>query len=264
VGYMSLVLLTTSSNTLPPLLRLASELHLAVISYLPDLKDAKDEDDLALLQLRRTNHFFRNLVPPPTHNDLLSLELALSKHLVYACQFCLCLQPMTKFASAMLKGKTRVNGIARYKRFCADCGFDTTVVGQSQRYCHGTKACVSGVDWIWCKHCKLVKQSGEANSVCVGLCKACYDSFGCCCSLKCGRPLHSTTPLRSRALRPPQSMLPEANSRRIRLHASDTDGDEDAEIDKYNFWDEQSDLVQQEDDDWRTLWGSCIEDSASN
>jgi hypothetical protein len=48
-------------------------------------------------------------------------------------------------------------------------------------------------------------------------------------------------------------MLPEASSRRIRLNASDTDSDEDDEIDKYDFWEEQFYLAQQEDDDWRTL-----------
>lgn len=245
--------LTTPPNTLPPFLRLASELHLAIISFLPDLRDAKDEDDLALLQLRRTNHYFRNLVPPPTHNDLLSLELALFKDHVYACKFCLCLQPMTKFASAMLKGKTGVNGKARDKRFCADCGFDTTVVGQSQRYCPGTRACVNGVDWVWCKHCKLVKKWEEANSMCVGLCKACYNTFGCRCSVQCGRPLHSATPLHPRALSTPRSTLPEASSRRIGLNASDTDSDEDYENNTYDFWEEQFDLAQQEDDDWRTL-----------
>jgi hypothetical protein len=244
---MSSLLLTTPSNTLPPLLRLASELHLAIISYLPDLKDAKDRDDLALLQLRRTNHYFRNLVPPPTHNDILSLESALFKYSVYACKFCLCLLPMTKFASAMLTGKTGVNGKARDRRFCADCGFDTTVVGQSQRYCPGTRACVSGVDWIWCKHCKLVKNGEQANSVCVGLCKACYSTFGCRCSLECGRPPHSTTPLRPRALRPPQSMLSEASSGHSCSNAGNIDSDED------DFWKEQFRLVQQEDDDWRTL-----------
>jgi hypothetical protein len=58
----------------------------------------------------------------------------------------------------MLKGKTRLNGSAREKRFCADCGFDTTVVGQSQRYCPGSRAYVDGVDWVWCKLCKLVKK----------------------------------------------------------------------------------------------------------
>jgi hypothetical protein len=86
--------------------------------------------------------------------------------------------------------------------------------------------------------------------VCVGLCKACYNAFGCRCSQECGRQLHSTTP---RALSPPRSMLPEASSRRIRLNASDTDSDEDNEIDKYDFWEEQFYLAQQEDDDWRTL-----------
>lgn len=173
---MDLLLLSTPSTTLPAFLRLAPELHLAIISYLPDLKDAADEDDLALLQLRRTNHYFHNLVPPPTHSDLLSLESALFKGSVYACKFCLCLQPTTKFASAMLKGKTGANGKARDRRFCAECGFDTTVVGQSQRYCPGTRACVGRVDWVWCKHCRSVKQSEEAKSVCVGLCKACYSN----------------------------------------------------------------------------------------
>ncbi|KAF1926392.1 uncharacterized protein M421DRAFT_15399, partial [Didymella exigua CBS 183.55] len=149
-----------------PLLRLASELHLAIISFLPALKDAKEEHDLALLQLRRTNHYFRNLISPPTHNDLLSLELALFEYSVYACKFCLCLRPTTKFASTMLKGKKGVNGKTRDRRFCADCGFDTTVVGQSQRYCPSTRAGVNGVDWVWCKHCKLVKKGEEAKSVC--------------------------------------------------------------------------------------------------
>jgi hypothetical protein len=86
--------------------------------------------------------------------------------------------------------------------------------------------------------------------VCVGLCKACYNTVGCRCSLKCGRPLHSTTPLHPRALRSPRGMLPEENSRRICFNASDTDSDE---IDKHDFWKEPFLLVQQEDDDWRSL-----------
>jgi hypothetical protein len=48
-------------------------------------------------------------------------------------------------------------------------------------------------------------------------------------------------------------MLPEASSRRIRLIASDEDSDGDDKIDGYDFWEEQFWLVQQEDDDWRTL-----------
>ncbi|KAF2016317.1 hypothetical protein BU24DRAFT_199136 [Aaosphaeria arxii CBS 175.79] len=241
---MSSLLLTTPPNTSPPLLRLPSELHLAIISFLPDLKDAKGEHDLALLQLRRTNRYFRNLVPPPTHNDLLSLELALCKYSVYACKFCLRLQPKTKFAYAMLKGKTGVNGKARDRRFCAECGFDTTEVGQSQRYCPGTKACVNGVNWIWCKRCKIVKKGEEATSVCVGLCKEC-----CRCSLEYGSPLHlrALTPLRT------SSRPPEASSGRIRLNTSDEDSDGDDKIDEYDFWEEQFQLVQQEDDDWRAL-----------
>jgi hypothetical protein len=70
------------------------------------------------------------------------------------------------------------------------------------------------------------------------------------------------------ALRPPQSVLQEASSRRIYSNASDTDNDEDDEVDRHDlreeqfrrvqqekqdFWDEQLRLVQQEDDDWRAL-----------
>lgn len=241
----SLSLTTSSANTLPPLLRLASELHLAIISFLPGLKDAKDIHDLALLQLRRTNRYFRSLVPPPTHDDLLSLELALFKYSLYACKFCLCLQSKTKFASAMLKGKTGANGTARNRRFCAECGFDTTMVGLSQRYCPGTRACVNGSDWVWCKNCKFVKKWEEAKSQCVGLCKECHDTLGCRCGLQCDRLLQSTTPLHPRAARTPRNML--------RLHASDADSDEDDRTDKYDFWEEQLWLAQQEDDDWRTL-----------
>jgi hypothetical protein len=39
----------------------------------------------------------------------------------------------------------------------------------------------------------------------------------------------------------------------MRLHASDADSDEDDRSDKYDFWEEQFWLAQQEDDDWRTL-----------
>ncbi|EUC37702.1 hypothetical protein COCCADRAFT_22677 [Bipolaris zeicola 26-R-13] len=250
---MSSLLPTTPPNTLPPLLRLASELHLAIISFLPSLKDATDEDDLALLQLRRTNRYFRDLVPPPTHDDLLSLELVLYEYPVYACKFCLCLRPRAKFAAAMLKGKTGTNGQARYKRFCADCGFDTTVVGRSQRYCRGSRAFVGGVDWVWCKHCNLVKKEEEADSVCPGLFKACYTMLGCKCNVKCGRLLRSRTPPQPEASTQPRWVLPKSNAPRVRWDVSDTDSDEDDRTDVYDYWDPHFELAQQEDDDWRAL-----------
>jgi hypothetical protein len=238
---MSSPLATTppQPNTLPPLLRLATELHLAIISFLPDLQDARDEDDVARLQLRRTNCYFRNLVPPPTHDELLSLELVSFRSSVYACKFCLYLRPRNKFASKMLEGKTGMNGGSRYKRFCADCGFDTTVVGQSQRYCPGTRACVDGVDWVWCKCCRVVKKGEEAEAMCVGLCRACYGRWGCRCRNGYGRPLHDTIPLHSRAF-----VSPPRNWGGSRAIAGDEDGD------GYEFWERQLDLVQQDNDDW--------------
>jgi hypothetical protein len=99
------------------------------------------------------------------------------------------------------------------------------------------------------------KKGGRGNSVCVGLCKACYSRCGCWCGSKCGRPLQSTTPLRPEATRSTQSMVRGERSRRIRYSASDTESDEDDEADKYDFWKEQFRLAQNEDDDWRdTVW----------
>lgn len=244
---------TSPPESLPPLMRLATELHLAIISYLPDLKDSLHEGDLALLQLRRTNRYFRSLVPPPTHNDLLRLEFPLYKYSAFACKFCLRLRPNTKFASTMLKDKTGFNGTHREKRFCADCGFDTTVVGQSQRYSPSSRVCVNGVDWVWCKSCKLVRKGEEAKSVCVGLCKACYGMLGCMCRARCGRPQHST-----KVLQPPRSMWPEPEARPRRvmdfyrwIEGSGLDSYEEEQIEEEDFCEEQMHKVQMEDDDWR-------------
>jgi hypothetical protein len=182
---MSSVPRTVPPGPPPPLLRLATELHLTIISYLPNLKDAKDDHDLALLQLRRTNRYFHNLIPPPTHTDLLALEKVHCKNSRYACKFCLRLRPARASAPSMLKGKTGPNGQYRERRFCADCGFDTKVLRTSQRYSPGTRVCVGQVDWVWCNHCRLVKKGERASpcakSVCYGMCAACYDTTGCRC-----------------------------------------------------------------------------------
>jgi len=212
---------TTPSVLPPPLLRLPAELHLTIISFLPKLSDAKDKHDLAILQLRQTNRYFHGLIPAPTHTDLLFLELVLYQDSVYACKFCLRLRPWTKFASAMLKGKTGLNGFSPEKRFCAECGFDATLIRHKERYNPGTRACVNGVDYVWCKQCKQVKQGDEADSVCSGLCKACYTSLGCRCSVSC----HSIPKQQKILSPPPHRMLPKENLRRLRSRSGDTESD---------------------------------------
>ncbi|KAF3010029.1 hypothetical protein E8E13_011469 [Curvularia kusanoi] len=193
----------TTPNTSPPLLRLPSELHLDILSHLPDITSAKDEHDLAILHLRSTNQYFRNLIPPPTHAQLLHIESVLSpthSGKVYACRFCLFLLPRTKFATGMLKGKTGINGTGREGRFCAACGFNTNTTGRGQGYCPSTRVSVSGIDWVWCKHCKAVKRGEEAESGCVGVCRGCYQTFRCGCAVRCAEPTPSpsTKPSSSR------------------------------------------------------------------
>jgi hypothetical protein len=96
---------------------------------------------------------------------------------------------MSNFALTMLKCKTGVDGKFREKRFCADCGFDTTVVGKSQQYSPGTRAVVCGVDWVWCIICKQVKKGEAAKKGCIQLWYACYGTGSCRCGFRCGKPL---------------------------------------------------------------------------
>lgn len=181
------------SNALPPLLRLATELHLEIISYLPDVIDAEEVHDLAVLRLRATNRYFHKLTPGPTHHELLHLEHLsfVTAHPLYACRFCVRLRPKSNFALAKLSGKTGINGFSRWKRFCADCGFDTTFVGKSERYSPGARAVVCGTDWVWCILCRKVKKGEAARKVCVQMCHACYGIGGCKCGLRCGKTLVS-------------------------------------------------------------------------
>lgn len=58
---------------------------------------------------------------------------------------------------------------------------------------------------------------------------------------------------RLRCRTPPRSIVPEPRSSRIYRNPSDTDSDGDDRIDGYDYWEEQMDLAQGEDDDWREL-----------
>ncbi|KAH7122838.1 hypothetical protein B0J11DRAFT_407795, partial [Dendryphion nanum] len=99
-----------------PILNLPAELHRQIISHL----DGNEE--FAVLNLRITNRYFHDTVPPPSHDTLLRLEKRFNGTIGYAYKHCLRLRPVSRFATTMLKGKTGLNGEHRSMRFCADCG----------------------------------------------------------------------------------------------------------------------------------------------
>ena len=159
-------------GSIPPILRLATELHLNIVSQ---LKDADEGGAFAARHLRLTNRHFYNIVEQATHSELLRVEQtewAMERRL-YACMYCIRLRHASKFADTMLKGKTGRNGTQTYRRFCVDCGF-APPKGQT-RYSAGTEVRVNGTRWVWCQRCKVVKSGDVAGKAgCFKLCETCF------------------------------------------------------------------------------------------
>ncbi|RAL16964.1 F-box domain protein [Aspergillus homomorphus CBS 101889] len=104
----------TNILTLPP------ELHLQITTHLPP------PPDRSRAHLSQTNHYFRSLLPPPSHADLLAAELepaAIAEDL-YTCRYCVRLRGAARFADRMLRrGRGRFGAEReRAKRFCLGCG----------------------------------------------------------------------------------------------------------------------------------------------
>jgi hypothetical protein len=167
-----------SPASIPPLLRLPAELHLNIVS---ELQESGEYGAFATLNLRLLNRYFYSLIDKPSHETLLSIEKTpwVIGRLVYTCRYCIRLRCITKFADAMLKGKTGPNGGQPEKRFCADCGF--AAVTSETRYSAGTMATVDGERWIWCVHCRQVKRGDQAGKKewCGRSCKGCFEPVGC-------------------------------------------------------------------------------------
>lgn len=178
----------------PPFLRLPVELHLQIASCLDPKEDG------SVLCLRLTTRYFYDTIAAPDHNTLLSIELTewARQRSLYTCKFCvtgkdhLGLRQKSKFADAMLKGKTGINGSCRKNRFCADCGFEPR---KPQLYQRGEARNVGGQPWVLCHRCGKLKKGREVLvAVCNDSCKVCHQTFGC--SWPKGHARHCTTGLR--------------------------------------------------------------------
>jgi hypothetical protein len=191
-----------------PLLCLPTELHLEIFSYIRADEDVFGEPHAWLwtvLALRGASRFFRHMLPPLTHDELLDLELTLraTSRGLQACRYCLRLLHTDRFSQVQTRNRgVPIDGVLgwagisvkskekRMKRFCVDCGFTKAVnpvldIGKS-RYGVGTEIIVGegeGERWVWCWWCRELKKGEEAGilgeGACRGSCVACCTQHEC-------------------------------------------------------------------------------------
>jgi hypothetical protein len=69
-------------------------------------------DAFSLIWLQRSCQLFREIIPSPSHLELIEAEITPfgNRNDLYACQDCLRLRPRAKFADNMVKGKKKQVG----------------------------------------------------------------------------------------------------------------------------------------------------------
>lgn len=73
--------------------------------------------------LRLTSKYFYDIIPPPTHADLLAIEASLEINIDhFACVGCTKMVSLYKFSPSMVKKKKISGGSEARNRFCNDCG----------------------------------------------------------------------------------------------------------------------------------------------
>lgn len=129
-----------------PFFNLPPELHIAIAESLP----ISDQ-----LQLRLTCAYLYDLLPRPTHPQLLlaeSSDWALHHH-VLACRYCLRLRPEAQFADRMLRRRRSRGGIDSDKRFCIDCGLMPREGDRTARYGPGAQITIQNRFFVFCIAC---------------------------------------------------------------------------------------------------------------
>lgn len=148
---------------MPPVFRLPPELHVLITSFLP-------LDDL--LHFRLTCAYFYDLIPKPSHQELLLIESTDWARLrdVYACRYCLRLRPASQFGESMLRRRRSREGRDSSKRFCVDCGLKPR--SGTARYGPGAHVIINGNFYVVCLSCRgfqlgAIDRFGRHTSYCV-------------------------------------------------------------------------------------------------
>lgn len=142
----------------PTLSNLPTELRLAFLTHLPLID---------IYTLRLTNHLFYHLIPPPTVDDLISIEstaYARDAQLL-TCGGCTRLRHYRHFSS----DRSYLPVSLRNRRFCLDCGRRPLPGGH--RYQDGASWHEDGVLLVRCRACKGIVRARPGRSVCVGCCE---------------------------------------------------------------------------------------------
>jgi hypothetical protein len=150
-----------------PLFRLPPELHTLISTFL----SVEDQ-----LQFRLTCAYFYELIPRPSHEDLLFLETDDWARIrdVYVCRYCLRLRPASKFGEGMLRRRRSRGGRDSSKRFCVECGLKPR--NGTARYGPGAHIILHGQFYVVCLSCRsfqpgAIDRFGRRTSQCVG----CWD-----------------------------------------------------------------------------------------
>lgn len=141
------------------LVALPTEIQIAIFTHLQLLD---------LHTLRLTNHYFHALIPPPTHPELLMIEMADFGFLT--CVGCTRLRPEATFSSKMYKKKKVPGGTQAHNRFCIECG--RRPLPGVHRYMLGSRWEEYGAPFARCLRCQRIARGPDDQAV--PLCLSCH------------------------------------------------------------------------------------------
>jgi hypothetical protein len=130
-------------------------------------------DVFSLIWLQRSCRHLREIVPSPTHLELIEAETTLfaNRNDLYACQDCIRLRPRAKFADNMVKRKKNKWGPKAKERWCVDCGINPQP--GTNRYTPGNNIVVEGEPFVICLQCRKFGAGVLENGTLLPVCQTC-------------------------------------------------------------------------------------------
>lgn len=130
-------------------------------------------DAFSLIWLQRSCRLFREIIPSPTHLELIEAEITPfgNQNDLYACQDCLRLRPRAKFADNMVKRKKAKWGCKATERWCVDCGINPRA--GTNRYTAGNIIIILGEPFVVCLECRKFRVGASENGNPLFVCQVC-------------------------------------------------------------------------------------------
>jgi hypothetical protein len=133
-------------------------------------------DAFSLIWLQRSCRLFREIIPSPTHLELIEAEKAHFgiENDLYACRDCLRLRPRAKFADNMVKRQKAKWGDNSTERWCVECGLNPRL--GTNRYTAGNIITILGEPNVICLKCREFRQAASENGRPLFVCQVCRRS----------------------------------------------------------------------------------------